>query len=176
MTFLPRVRKSGLRHSILIAAALVALACAVYFSIFRVQPAPGVTFTSLQGDKVSTADLRGRVVLVNFWATDCLTCLREMPSLARTYGKYRGQGFEVIAVAMSYDPPNYVIHYTEKNALPFKVALDPLGELGKAFGDVSLTPTTILIDKRGNIVTRILGEPDFAKLDELIERKLAEPA
>ena len=166
----------SLREFILIATALAALACAAYFAVFRVQPAPGVTFTSLQGDKLSTADLRGRVVLVNFWATDCVTCIREMPSLAQTYGKYRGQGFEMIAVAMSYDPPNYVIHYTEKNALPFKVALDPLGEIGKAFGDVKATPTTILIDKRGNIVSRILGEPDFAKLDELIERKLAEPA
>jgi len=176
MTFLPHVRKTSLREFILIATALVVVAFAAYFAVFRVQPAPGVTFTSLQGDKVSTADLRGRVVLVNFWATDCPTCIREMPSLAQTYGKYRAQGFEVIAVAMSYDPPNYVIHYTEKNALPFKVALDPLGKLGKAFGDVTLTPTTILIDKRGNIVKRILGEPDFAKLNELIERKLAEPA
>ena len=166
----------SLRHSILIASALVVVAFAAYFAAFRVQPAPGVTFTSLKGDKVSTADLRGRVVLVNFWATDCVTCVKEMPRLTQTYGRYRKQGFELIAVAMSYDPPNYVIHYTEKNALPFKVALDPLGELGKAFGDVKLTPTTILIDKRGNIVTRILGEPDFAKLDKLIERKLAEPA
>ena len=165
-----------LRDCILIATGLVAMGVAAYYAVFRVQPAPVVTFTSLKGDKVSTADLRGRVVLVHFWATDCPTCIKEMPSLAQTYGKYSKQGFELIAVAMSYDPPNYVIHYSEKNALPFKVALDPLGELGKAFGDVALTPTTILIDKRGNIVSRILGEPDFAKLDELIERKLAEPA
>jgi peroxiredoxin len=91
-----------------------------------------------------------------------------------TYNKYRQQGFEFIAVAMRYDPPNYVINYTEKNALPFRVALDPMGNLAKAFGDVKLTPTTIVIDKRGNIVTRILGEPDFAKLEALIEQKLAE--
>jgi len=93
-----------------------------------------------------------------------------------TYNKYGKRGLEFIAVAMRHDPPNYVISYTEKNALPFKVALDPLGEAAKAFGNVQLTPTTIVIDRHGNSVSRILGEPDFAKLEALIERKLAEPA
>jgi peroxiredoxin len=100
--------------------------------------------------------------------------VKEMPRMVTTYNKYQKQGLEFVAVAMRHDPPNYVINYTEKNALPFKVALDPMGKLAQAFGDVKLTPTTIVIDKRGNIVSRILGEPDFAKLDALIEQKLAE--
>ena len=113
-------------------------------------------------------------MLVNFWATDCAVCIREMPQMVQTYLKHRNQGFELFAVAMRYDPPNYVLSYVQKNALPFKVALDPMGTLAKAFDDVMLTPTTIVIDKRGNIVTRIVGEPDFAKLDKLIAEKLAE--
>jgi len=165
-----------LRNSILILVALGALGFALYTGIFQSNPAPGVIFTSLKGEKIATADLRGRVVLVNFWATDCPTCVREMPKLVETYEKHRSRGFELIAVAMRHDPPNYVLNYTEKNALPFKVALDPMGALAKAFGDVKLTPTTVVIDKRGNIVTRILGEPDFGKLDALIAEKLAEPA
>jgi peroxiredoxin len=165
-----------LRNSILILVVLGALAFAVYTGFVQSNPAPAVTFTSIRGEKIATADLRGRVVLVNFWATDCPTCVKEMPRLAQTYNKHRERGFELIAVAMRHDPPNYVLNYAEKNALPFKVALDPMGELAKAFGDVKLTPTTIVIDKRGNIVTRILGEPDFAKLDALIAEKLAAPA
>jgi peroxiredoxin len=136
--------------------------------------APDVVFTSITGEKLATADLRGRVVLVNFWATDCAVCIREMPQLVRTYGRFRSRGLELVAVAMRYDPPNYVLDYTEKNALPFKVALDPMGEFAQAFGDVKLTPTTIVIDKRGRMVKRILGEPDFAELEKLIEEKLAE--
>lgn len=167
---------SRLRNSILILAVLGAAGFVAYTGLYRASPAPGVTFTSLTGEKIATADLRGRVVLINFWATDCPTCVKEMPRLVQTYNKYRPQGFELIAVAMRHDPPNYVINYTEKNALPFKVALDPKGDLAKAFGEVKLTPTTIVIDKRGNIVTRILGEPDFGRLDALIEEKLAEPA
>ena len=160
----------------LTAAVLGVLGFAAYTGLVQSNAAPAVTFTSIEGEKIEAMALRGRVVLVNFWATDCPTCVKEMPRLIQTYTKYRSKGFEVIAVAMRHDPPNYVLSYTEKNALPFKVALDPMGELAKAFDNVKLTPTTIVIDKQGNIVTRILGEPNFAKLEALIERKLAEPA
>jgi len=136
--------------------------------------APEVTFVTLQGEKISSADLRGKVVLVNFWATDCVTCVKEMPDIAATHRKYRDRGFETVAVAMRHDPPNFVINFAEKNALPFKVSLDPMGELARAFGEVKVTPTTFVIDKRGRLVTRILGEPDFAKLHALIEQKLGE--
>ncbi|MDB5922125.1 MAG: redoxin protein [Betaproteobacteria bacterium] len=165
-----------LRNSILALVVLGVLGFAGYAALFTSTPAPGVTFTSLKGERVSTADLRGHVVLVNFWATDCPTCVKEMPRMVTTYNKYQKQGLEFVAVAMRHDPPNYVINYTEKNALPFRVTLDPLGEAAKAFGNVRLTPTTIVIDKRGNIISRILGEPDFTKLETLIEQKLAEPA
>jgi peroxiredoxin len=163
-----------LRHVILGLVVVAVAGLVGYRALFVTPAAPGVTFTSLKGERVTTGDLRGRVVLVNFWATDCVICMKEMPRMVTTYRKYQPQGFEFIAVAMRHDPPNYVMSYTEKNALPFRVALDPMGELAKAFDDVQLTPTTIVIDKRGNIVARIIGEPDFAKLEALIEKKLAE--
>ena len=160
----------------LILAAVVAGAIAfAAFALWNARPAaPQVTFVSLQGEKITTTSLRGKVVLVNFWATDCVTCIKEMPDITATYNKYRAQGFETIAVAMRHDPPNYVLNFVDKNKLPFTVALDPMGELAKAFGEVKLTPTTFVIDKQGNIVTRILGEPDFAKLHALLEEKLKE--
>jgi peroxiredoxin len=163
-----------LRNLILGFAVLAVAGFAGYRALFATAAAPAVTFTSLQGERIATGDLRGRVVLVNFWATDCVVCVKEMPRMVTTYRKYQPRGFELIAVAMRYDPPNYVLNYAEKNALPFRVALDPMGQLAQAFGDVKLTPTTIVIDKRGNIVARIIGEPDFAKLEALIEAKLAE--
>ena len=140
----------------------------------EVRPAPQTGFAAGDGRAVTLADWWGKVVLVNFWATDCVTCVKEMPEIVSTYNKFRDRGFETIAVAMRHDPPNYVLNYTEKNRLPFKVALDPLGDLAKSFGEVKLTPTTFVIDKQGNVVTRILGEPDFAKLHALLEQKLGE--
>lgn len=159
-----------------ILAVTVALATGVaaYAVFFSHTAAPAATFVSLKGERIAMNDLRGKVVLVEFWATDCPICVKEMPQVIATYDKYRPEGFETIAVAMKYDPPNYVLAYAEKNALPFKVALDPLGELAKAFGDVKFTPTTFVIDKRGNIVSRVVGERDFAKLHALLEEKLGE--
>lgn len=137
--------------------------------------APQVTFVSLTGETITTGALKGKVALVKFWATDCVPCVKEMPDLVRTYNRYRHRGFELIAVAMKHDPPNYVIKYAEVNRLPFTVALDPMGEIAKAFGNVILTPTTFVIDRRGNIVLKITGEADFARLNALLEEKLAEP-
>ena len=156
--------------------AAVAIALALYNATVYKALAPQVTFVTIKGERIAAADLRGKVTLVNFWATDCAVCVKEMPQLVETHKKYQARGFDTITVAMRHDPPNYVLAYAEKNALPFKVALDPMGEIAKAFGDVKLTPTTFIIDKRGNVVSKIVGEPDFKKLHELLEKKLAEPA
>ncbi|MEY4295976.1 MAG: hypothetical protein RLY82_1664 [Pseudomonadota bacterium] len=79
----------------------------------------------------------------------------------------------MVAVAMSYDPPSYVVNYAETRKLPFKVAIDNTGAIAKAWGDVQLTPTTYLLDKKGAIVKRYVGEPNFAELNALIEKLLA---
>ena len=138
------------------------------------QLAPDSTFVLLDGSKKTTADLKGKVTLVNFWATSCVTCVAEMPKVIATYNKYKGQGYDTLAVAMSYDPPSYVVNYTETRQLPFKVAIDNTGAVAKAWGDVQLTPTTYLVNKRGEIVKQYVGEPDFAALHQLIEKLLAE--
>jgi hypothetical protein len=79
-----------------------------------------------------------------------------------------------LAVAMSYDQPDYVAGFAKTRGLPFMVALDKTGEAAKAFGQVRLTPTSFLLDKHGNIVKKYVGEPDFAALHQLIGQLLAE--
>ncbi|OOG41686.1 TlpA disulfide reductase family protein [Polaromonas sp. A23] len=138
------------------------------------QMAPESTFVLLDGSKKTTSDLKGKVTLVNFWATSCVTCVAEMPKIISTYNKYQGQGYDTLAVAMSYDPPSYVVNYAETRKLPFKVAIDNTGTVAKAWGDVQLTPTTYVVNKRGEIVKQYVGEPDFAALHLLIEKLLAE--
>lgn len=155
------------------AAVVLALAGAGYASFFRSTPAPDVTFISIAGEKVSTEALRGKVVMINFWATSCVTCVKEMPAMVDTYNKFKDQGLEFVAVAMQYDRPDYVLNFTEQRALPFKVALDSSGDLARQFGDVTLTPTTFLIDKQGNIIKKYVGEPDFATVHKLIAKELA---
>ncbi|MDO8903763.1 TlpA disulfide reductase family protein [Hydrogenophaga sp.] len=163
-------RRSSLRllAGIGIAAALGLVGCA------GKEAAPASTFVLLDGSSTTTADLKGKVMLVNFWATTCVTCVKEMPALASTYNKYQSQGFETLAVAMDYDPPAWVVNFAQTRQLPFKVAIDNTGEIARAWGDVRLTPTTFLIDRQGRIVKRYVGEPDFTALHQLIEKLLAQ--
>ena len=158
---------------LLAGVVVVVIAAVAYFSLSARQPAPQVTYTDLTGQKITSESLKGKVVMVNFWATSCVTCIKEMPQMVQTYNKYKDQGLEYIAVAMSYDPPNYVLNYAQTRQLPFKVALDTQGELARSFGDVKLTPTTYVIDKEGNIIKRYVGEPEFSQLHKLLEKALA---
>jgi len=134
--------------------------------------APDVTFTTIEGKKISMADLRGKVVLVNFWATDCLACVTEMPALVNAYQQYKQKGFEIIAVAMPYDPPAQVLNYATLKKLPFPVMHDGLAEMTEKFGNVDLTPTTFIFDKQGMQLQRTIGVLDFVKLSQLLNSEL----
>ncbi|MBE7941488.1 MULTISPECIES: TlpA disulfide reductase family protein [Ramlibacter] len=163
------------RNLLIAGVTAAAVAVGAYFALGAGhESAPQSTFVLLDGSRQTTQDLKGRVTLVNFWATSCVTCVGEMPKMIATYDKYHDKGFQTLAVAMSYDPPSYVVNYTQTRKLPFKVALDNTGAVAKAWGDVQLTPTTYLLNKHGEIVKRYVGEPDFAELHQLIEKLLAE--
>ncbi len=155
------------------AAAVLAIGVGAYVAGGN-SSAPDSTFVLLDGSKQSSADLKGKVTLVNFWATSCVTCVAEMPKIMATHEKYKSRGYDTLAVAMSYDPPSYVVNFAETRKLPFKVAIDNTGTVAKAWGDVQLTPTTYIVNKRGEIVKRFVGEPDFDELHRLIEKLLAE--
>lgn len=155
---------------------VVVIALGAYFIVAQKSPAPSISLTTLQGEKLEMNALRGKVVLVNFWATSCTTCIKEMPALIETHRKYAPQGYETLAIAMDYDTPGFISAYALKTNLPFKVAHDADGAAAKAFGDIRLTPTTFLVDRQGNIVKRYLGEPDFAALHAEIEALLKAPA
>jgi len=111
---------------------------------------------------------------VNFWATDCAPCVKDMPQMIATHQKFSARGFETLAVAMSYNPPALVMNFTESRKLPFTVVIDNTGSVARSFGDVAFTPTSVLINKRGEIVKRFVGEPDFAALNKLVEALLVE--
>lgn len=156
-------------------AALVIVALAVFgtLSFLKRDVIPDVTFVTLQGKKITSQDLRGKVVMINFWATSCTTCVKEMPQMIDTYNKYKSDGLEYVAVAMAYDPPNYVLNFVETRKLPFTIALDTKGELAKSFGNVQLTPTTLVVGKNGEIIKKYVGEPEFSALHQLLEKALA---
>ncbi len=158
---------------LVIPVAVVALLVVLGLSLSNKSQAPNVTFTTLEGKKIHMADLKGKVVLINFWATDCPGCIKEMPDLIDTYNRYKTKGFEIISVAMPYDPPAQVLNYTRQKALPFPVMHDGFSEITQAFGGVNLTPTAFIFDKQGNRLQRTIGELDFVKLTQLLDVELA---
>ncbi|MGB9128871.1 MAG: TlpA disulfide reductase family protein [Thiobacillus sp.] len=162
-----------LAKPLLIAAAVLAIAGALVYALMDKPGAPAATFTTLEGKTLTLDELRGKVVLVNFWATSCPGCVKEMPDMVEVYKQYKNRGFEIIAVAMSYDPPNYVLNFVQTRQLPFPVALDVDGAHARAFGNVQLTPTTFIIGKDGRILEQKLGEIDFVRLKALLDKELA---
>lgn len=157
----------------LIPVIIFGLLAFLFLNLHDKKQAPDVTFTTIEGKKISMASLKGQVVLVNFWATDCPGCIAEMPKLIATYNEYHSKGLELIAVAMPDDPPSQVLNYTQKNKLPFPVMHDGYGEITNSFDDVRLTPTAFLIDQQGKIMGKTIGEMDFTALKTVLDKALA---
>ena len=168
------MKTSRLATLAVLAALGIGAALLAYKSLGQREIAPPVSYVLLDGVKVDSSQWKGKVMLVNFWATSCTTCVHEMPQIVATYEKFKGRGFDTLGVAMSYDPPAFVANFAESRQLPFGIAIDNTGEIARQFGKVQLTPTTVLINKRGEIVKRYVGAPDFAALHGLVEQLLAE--
>ncbi|MFC1772917.1 TlpA disulfide reductase family protein [Pseudomonadota bacterium] len=156
------------------AVALIGGLAWLWLAPAGLQRAPEVTFTTIDGRKLSIAGLRGKPVLVNFWATTCPGCVKEMPHLVELYKELNPQGFEIIGVAMAYDPPNQVVALSKARNINYPIALDIQNAAAMAFGDVRLTPTSFLVAPDGRIVHQKIGELDISKLRTLILEMLAQ--
>jgi peroxiredoxin len=95
-----------------------------------------------------------------------------MPHLADTYNKYKEHGIQIIAVSMFYDPPSQVLNFIKKNNIPFPVVIDSDNKIAQQFENIRLTPTSILINQKGQIIDQIVGEIDFNKLETTLSQNL----
>ncbi len=133
-----------------------------------IKQAPPLSVTTLQGKSINLASLQGRPVLVTFWATTCPGCIKEMPHLIELYKELGPRGLEIIGIAMEYDPEDQVRTMVAQKQVPYPIALDKDGSAAQAFGGISLTPSTFLIDPKGRIVYYKLGEMDMNALHNRI--------
>ncbi len=152
---------------------LLSLSLAACSDALSSTQAPDFSAQSLNGDTISSESLQGKVTLVKFWSTDCTTCVAQMPDNIDYYNQYNDQGFDIIAVALKHDPLDYVRNFTEARQLPFTVISDKDGAISEAFGDIRLTPTAFLIDKKGRVVKRYVGNYDKAAFIQTLEKALA---
>jgi peroxiredoxin len=142
-------------------------------SMPQLQSAPEARFATLAGETFSTSALRGKVVIVSFWATNCPMCLAEMPKLVDVHRKYAARGYDTVAVAVKHDSAEKVADYARRRALPFKMAFDQSGEVAKSFGNIRITPSTFVLDQQGRVLRYYVGEPNWKELDGVLERALA---
>jgi peroxiredoxin len=133
------------------------------------QKAPDITLQLLDGKKLELSSLKGKPVLITFWATSCPGCIKEMPHLVELYHELHQEGLEIIGIAMPYDRPDYVMEMIKRKNVPYSIALDLKGEAVQEFGNVSLTPTTFLVDDKGAIVKKKIGEMNMAAWKKRIE-------
>jgi peroxiredoxin len=155
--------------AVLLIVAIIATAAAF---LLRAAPAPVVSGQTISGQAVSSGALIGKPYLVNFWATSCVTCVKEMPDLMAVHKEFEAKGYTTIAVAMSYDRPDYIATFVKDRQLPFLVIHDRDNAWAKAYGDVSVTPTTFLVDAKGRIIKRYVGEPNFPELRKILAKEL----
>ena len=138
-------------------------------------PAPNFSLPDLDGKPHQLSDYRGKVVLVNFWASWCPPCRHEMPSMERLYLKLKGQPFQVLACDQQEDFDTVFAFTGQLDPAPtFPLLLDRKSAVAKAFGVPGL-PTSFLIDKQGRIAYRAVGGRDFdhPEVIALVEKLIA---
>jgi cytochrome c biogenesis protein CcmG, thiol:disulfide interchange protein DsbE len=137
--------------------------------------APEFVLPTLAGSPVSLRELRGKVVLVNLWATWCAPCEQEMPAMQRLYTELAPHGFELVAISVDEDRED-VERFRDRLALTFPIALDP-GKQAAASYQSFRYPESFLVDREGVLVARYIGERDWDAPEYVgrIRRLLGEP-
>jgi len=134
--------------------------------------APPLQVRLMDGRVLDLHSLRGKVVLVNFWATWCPYCRHEMPAMQRFYRDYKDKGFEMLALSQDEDAVK-VFEFLRAEGYDFPVAMDVPGT-SAAFGGVSKLPTSFVIDKRGMVRKKVSGQVHYARLEDIVQPLLAE--
>ena len=127
-------------------------------------------------DTVSLEDYRGSVTLVNIWATWCLPCRDEMPSMQALYDSLAGQGFRIAAISIDEGSPEDVVAFAQKFGLTFDILHDRSGTIERLYQTTGV-PESFLLDRRGILVKRVIGAHDWSSQANrsTVERLLAQP-
>lgn len=136
------------------------------------KPAADFQLTDLSGNSIRMSALRGKVVLLDFWATWCPPCRAELPHFKELYAAYQGRGVEMIGLSAGEDP-RIVKPFIQANGIPYPIAIST-SEIERAYGGIRGIPTTFLIDKQGRIAEKYVGYQEKQVFEERIKALLAE--
>lgn len=134
---------------------------------------PDYSAMNLDGSKFDLASRRGKVVLLNIWATWCTPCLAEIPELQRIHDAYAARGFEVVGASVDESGVESVKQFVDAKQMRYPVVLDPQGQIANIL-QASVLPTSVLLDRNGKIIWKHIGyiEPNNQELDAAIKKAL----
>jgi cytochrome c biogenesis protein CcmG/thiol:disulfide interchange protein DsbE len=162
------VKKTAAFLIIALSAGLAPLA-----AIVPNQPAPAFTLKSLDGKTLALSELKGKIVVVNFWATWCPPCRAEIPDFVEVYEQNRAKGLEIVGVSVDEMTPQQLRPFVDKNKMSYPVAL-VTDKILRDYGPISAIPTTFIIDKKGIIRHAEEGMMDKQTLTTLFQKLSAE--
>ncbi len=137
------------------------------------EPAPSFTLQDLNGKQVSLSDFKGKVVILDFWATWCPPCVKEIPHFIELHEQYKDRGFAMVGISLDHQGISVVKSFVQKNQVNYPILMTD-GRVDKAYGGITSIPTTFVIDSAGNIRQKYVGYRDKAIFEADIKALLEE--
>lgn len=154
------------KKSFILIMVLVIILANITFG--QIKQLPKFDLKDIQGKNISSDTFKGKVLLINFWATWCGPCKQEIPDLVKLHNHYREKGLEVISIAVSSGSPKDIDKFAKSMRINYSILIgDP--KVLRAFGNVSMLPTTFIVDRNGQIQQMFIGAEPYKVVEEKIQ-------
>jgi peroxiredoxin len=134
-------------------------------------PAPNFSLNTGDGKTVELSQFKGKVVVVNFWATWCGPCRNEIPGMLQVYNQYKSKGLEIVGISLDRDGWRVINPFVQKFKITYPVVLGN-GEVTEAYGGIEAIPTTFIVDRKGNIAGKHIGYLSKDEFEKIVKKTL----